>query len=83
MSMRHDAGYAAAEVASFVRRLAAETSLREWAYVRPYTSSEQRRAAIDPWIDSYSGFFDNGWRRSTGLAEYLKERNVDERTLLK
>ena len=36
------------------------------------------KKGIDPWIDSYSGFFDNGWRRSTGLAEYLKERNVDE-----
>jgi nicotinamidase/pyrazinamidase len=36
------------------------------------------KKGIDPGIDSYSGFFDNGWRRSTGLAEYLKERNVDE-----
>jgi nicotinamidase/pyrazinamidase len=33
---------------------------------------------IDPGIDSYSGFYDNGRRRSTGLAEYLKERNVDD-----
>jgi nicotinamidase/pyrazinamidase len=33
---------------------------------------------IDPGIDSYSGFFDNGRRRSTGLAEYLKERKVEE-----
>ena len=36
------------------------------------------KKGIDPGIDSYSGFFDNGRRRSTGLAEYLKERNVDE-----
>src|SRR5439155_19908136 len=28
----------------------------------------------DPAIDSYSGFFDNGHRRATGLAEYLRER---------
>jgi len=27
-------------------------------------------------IDSYSGFFDNGQRRSTGLGEYLRERGV-------
>ena len=33
---------------------------------------------IDPEIDSYSGFFDNGHRRGTGLAEYLKSANVDE-----
>jgi nicotinamidase/pyrazinamidase len=30
----------------------------------------------DPAIDSYSGFFDNGSRKATGLAEYLKERRV-------
>lgn len=32
----------------------------------------------DPGLDSYSGFFDNGHRKSTGLGEYLKERGVDE-----
>ncbi|MBS0000989.1 MAG: bifunctional nicotinamidase/pyrazinamidase [Cyclobacteriaceae bacterium] len=32
----------------------------------------------DPGIDSYSGFYDNGHRKSTGLAEYLKEHGVDE-----
>ncbi len=30
----------------------------------------------DPSIDSYSGLFDNGKRRSTGLGEYLKEKRV-------
>jgi len=30
----------------------------------------------DPGIDSYSGFFDNGRRKSTGLDDYLKERAV-------
>jgi nicotinamidase/pyrazinamidase len=33
---------------------------------------------IDPGIDSYSGFFDNRRKRSTGLIEYLRERSVDE-----
>ena len=32
----------------------------------------------DPAIDSYSGFFDNGYRRATGLADYLREKNVTE-----
>lgn len=32
---------------------------------------------IDPSIDSYSGFYDNGHLRSTGLAEYLHEIGVD------
>jgi len=36
------------------------------------------RKGIDPGIDSYSGFFDNGGKRSTGLAEYLRDRGVDE-----
>ena len=30
----------------------------------------------DPEIDSYSGFFDNGHRKSTGLGDYLKSQNV-------
>jgi nicotinamidase/pyrazinamidase len=30
----------------------------------------------DPAIDSYSGFFDNGRRRSTGLGEYLTASGV-------
>ncbi|MGA8657645.1 MAG: bifunctional nicotinamidase/pyrazinamidase [Chthoniobacterales bacterium] len=36
------------------------------------------RKGIDRNIDSYSTFFDNAKRRSTGLAEYLRQRNVHE-----
>jgi len=32
----------------------------------------------DPSIDSYSGFFDNGHRASTGLGDYLKSRGVTD-----
>lgn len=32
----------------------------------------------DPRIDSYSGFFDNGRRKATGLADYLAQRGVGE-----
>lgn len=32
----------------------------------------------DPGIDSYSGFFDNGHRKSTGMGEWLKDKGVDE-----
>ena len=32
----------------------------------------------DPGIDSYSGLFDNGHRKSTGLGEWLKEKGVTE-----
>lgn len=31
----------------------------------------------DPNIDSYSTFFDNGHRKSTGLHDYLRSKNVD------
>lgn len=31
-----------------------QTSLREWAYVRPYDSSAQRQAALQPFIDDYN-----------------------------
>ncbi len=36
----------------------------------------------DPEIDSYSGFYDNGHRKSTGLAEWLRSRGVEELWLL-
>lgn len=32
----------------------------------------------DPEIDSYSGFYDNGHRKSTGMAEWLKEKGISE-----
>ena len=32
----------------------------------------------DPLIDSYSGFYDNGHKKSTGLAAWLRERGVRE-----
>ena len=34
------------------------------------------RKGTDPAIDSYSGLYDNGRRKSTGLAEYLRGRGV-------
>ncbi|HEY3322352.1 MAG TPA: bifunctional nicotinamidase/pyrazinamidase [Planctomycetota bacterium] len=36
----------------------------------------------DPQVDSYSGFFDNGRRKSTGLGEFLKNEGADELYLL-
>jgi len=32
----------------------------------------------DPTIDSYSGFFDNGKRKSTGLGEFLQQQGVTD-----
>ncbi len=31
----------------------------------------------DPEIDSYSGFYDNGHLKSTGLGDYLRQKGVD------
>lgn len=36
------------------------------------------RKGMDKEIDSYSGFFDNGHRISTGLAGYLKDKGATE-----
>ncbi len=36
------------------------------------------RKGTDPTIDSYSGFYDNGHLKSTGLAEWLRARAVEE-----
>jgi nicotinamidase/pyrazinamidase len=34
------------------------------------------RKGMDPRIDSYSGFFDNGHRKATGMAGYLRARGA-------
>lgn len=36
------------------------------------------RKGMDPEIDSYSGFYDNGYKKSTGLAGFLRERQVQK-----
>jgi len=36
------------------------------------------RKGMDSGIDSYSGFYDNGHKKNTGLAGYLREKNADE-----
>ncbi|MBS7457322.1 bifunctional nicotinamidase/pyrazinamidase [Coralloluteibacterium stylophorae] len=36
------------------------------------------RKGMDPRVDSYSGFFDNGRRHRTGLGEWLRAMAVDE-----
>jgi len=34
------------------------------------------RKGMNPDYDSYSGFYDNGYKKSTGLAGYLRDRGV-------
>ncbi|HWQ90472.1 MAG TPA: bifunctional nicotinamidase/pyrazinamidase [Clostridia bacterium] len=36
------------------------------------------RKGTDPGIDSYSGFFDNGHRKATGLGDWLKAKGVTD-----
>jgi nicotinamidase/pyrazinamidase len=36
------------------------------------------RKGMDAEIDSYSAFYDNGYKKSTGLAGYLRERKVQK-----
>jgi nicotinamidase/pyrazinamidase len=40
------------------------------------------RKGTDAAIDSYSGFFDNGHRKATGLDEFLRGRGVTELTIV-
>ncbi len=40
------------------------------------------KKGTDKEIDSYSGFFDNGHLKDTGLEDYLKSQNVDEVTIM-
>ena len=36
------------------------------------------RKGTDPTVDSYSGFYDNGRRKATGLGDLLRQNGVDE-----
>jgi nicotinamidase/pyrazinamidase len=36
------------------------------------------RKGTDPEIDSYSGFYDNGYLKSTGLAHYLNGKGIQQ-----
>ena len=36
------------------------------------------RKGMNPEIDSYSGFYDNGHKKTTGLAGYLKEKGAED-----
>ena len=40
------------------------------------------RKGTAPAIDSYSGFFDKGHRKATGLDQYLRSRNVTDLTIV-
>lgn len=40
------------------------------------------RKGTDPGIDSYSGFFDNGRRKATGLDKYLRDRGIEKVTVV-
>jgi nicotinamidase/pyrazinamidase len=37
---------------------------------------------MDPAVDSYSGFFDNGRRHATGLGDWLRARQVTDVSVL-
>ena len=42
-----------------------QTSLREWAYARAYPTSEQRKAALEPWLHNYN------WHRPHGSLQSM------------
>jgi nicotinamidase/pyrazinamidase len=40
------------------------------------------RKGLNPMVDSYSGFFDNGHRQATGLESWLMQRGIDELVIM-
>ena len=40
--------------------------------------TEVFQKGTDPSVDSYSGFYDNGKRKATGLGDWLKARGIDQ-----
>lgn len=51
-----------------------QTSLREWAYGRPYACSDQRAKAIKPWTDSYN--LDRPHAGIKGLTPWQRVNNL-------
>jgi transposase InsO family protein len=54
-----------------------QTSLREWAYARPYASSQQRSTALIPWLDHY-----NSQRPHAALAHHPPAARLRQSQLL-
>ena len=54
-----------------------QTSLREWAYARPYASSQERSTALMPWLDHY-----NTERPHTALAHHPPAARLRQSQLL-
>lgn len=51
------------------------------AFVKELNTAKIKKVfqkGTDAGIDSYSGFFDNGHRKATGLGDFLKAQGVDE-----
>jgi nicotinamidase/pyrazinamidase len=40
------------------------------------------RKGTDPAIDSYSGFFDNGHKKATGMGDWLRARGIGDVVVL-
>ena len=51
-----------------------QTSLREWAYARPYRSSAERTEAIGPWLDGYN--LDRPHAGIGGLTPWQRVNNL-------
>lgn len=54
-----------------------QTSLREWAYAQPYATSQERRAALAPWLDHY-----NTERPHAALAHHPPAARLHQSQLL-
>jgi transposase InsO family protein len=54
-----------------------QTSLREWAYARPFATSHERTAALAPWLDHY-----NCARPHTALAHQPPATRLGQRAFL-
>jgi len=54
-----------------------QTLLRLWAYVRPYGSSDERAAALDPWMRWYNSQRPHGSLDGKAPIEMLKQLRRD------
>ena len=59
-----------------------QTSLREWAYAQPFTTSGERAAAMQPWIDIYNGTRPHSALGTKSPLRWIAARNIETTTPL-
>jgi transposase InsO family protein len=57
-----------------------QTSLREWAYAQPFTTSAERASAMQPWISVYNAARPHSALGTKSPLDWIAARNIEMTT---